>query len=438
MASGQGNGRAAVDAERRRLLELASHEALFDALLPAQDGVFVKDRNGRYLMVNASGAAHLGYLPEQLVGKTDLEIFPGQLGERLMRSDREIMETGEAQTLEEPVVVGGQLRTYLSTKARLTDSSGAVIGLVGVSTDVSPLREADEEVRRREAQLAEAQALSAVGSWEWEIPTGELRWSEEAYRVIGRDPSQPAPTFKQFLDCVHPDDRRRLADAVATAIGPGSDGVYDIEHRIVRPDGEVRTCICRGRVFFDLDGTPLRMVGAVQDVTERKRSEAEREALIVKLETLARTDELTGLLNRRAWDEELARELARARRDDSPLCVALYDLDRFKAYNDAHGHQAGDELLRSVAYSWRDRLRQTDVLARYGGEEFAAAFPSWPLDTALQVVERLRTDMPAGQTCSAGLVTWDGEESASDLVGRADLALYQAKHRGRDRTVASP
>src|SRR5918999_5065493 len=140
MASGQGNGRAEFDAERRRLLELASQEALFDALLPAQDGVFVKDPQGRYLMVNASGAAHLGYQPEQLVGKTDLEIFPGQLGERLMRSDREIMETGEPQTLEEPVVVGGQLRTYLSTKARLTDSSGAVIGLVGVATDVSPLR----------------------------------------------------------------------------------------------------------------------------------------------------------------------------------------------------------------------------------------------------------------------------------------------------------
>ena len=156
------------------------------------------------------------------------------------------------------------------------------------------------------------------------------------------------------------------------------------------------------------------------------------------MDSLARTDELTGLLNRRAWQEELSRELARATRDESPLCVALLDLDGFKAYNDAHGHHAGDELLRSLACSWGDQLRQTDVLARYGGEEFAAAFPARPLEAALPVVERLRTDLPAGQTCSAGLVAWDHEESALDLVGRAKIALYQAKRRGCDRTVASP
>lgn len=164
--------------------------------------------------------------------------------------------------------------------------------------------------------------------------------------------------------------------------------------------------------------------------------EAEREALIEKLDSLARTDELTGLWNRRAWDDELSREFARASRESGHLCVALLDLDGFKAYNDSHGHQAGDELLRTVAESWRGHLRVTDVLARYGGEEFAVALPAWPLKTALVVVERLRTDIPAGQTCSAGLVAWNGKETAEELVSRADEALYEAKRAGRDRTVA--
>jgi diguanylate cyclase (GGDEF)-like protein/PAS domain S-box-containing protein len=422
---------------------------------------------------------------------------------------------------------------------------------------------ADEEVRRRETQLAEAQALFGLGSWEWHVRTGGQSWSEETFRILGRDPAGFEPTFDAFLDCVHPDDRQRLADAVAGATEPGSEGLYELEHRIVRPDGEERICCCRGRVFLDEDGTPLRMIGAIQDVTkrrpfdvepaaerlgrildsaheafvtmdgggfvtgwnqaaeeifgwsraeaigrvladlivppelrdahwaglrrfletgegpvlgrrlelsalgrdrrefpveltisaleyggrwefhaflrdisERKRSEVEREALIEQLNSLARTDELTGLLNRRAWDEELSRELARAARESGHVCVAMLDLDGFKAYNDAHGHHAGDELLRAVARTWRGHLRVTDVLARYGGEEFAVAFPAWPLETALVVVERLRTDIPAGQKCSAGLVAWNGTETAADLLGRADEALYEAKRTGRDRTVA--
>jgi len=176
----------------------------------------------------------------------------------------------------------------------------------------------------------------------------------------------------------------------------------------------------------------------VRDISDRKAYEAERDELIIKLNSLARTDDLTGLYNRRGWEEELARELARAARDGEPrLCVAMLDLDAFKVYNDTHGHQAGDELLRAVAQSWQSQLRAT-VLARYGGEEFAVAFPAWPMDAALHIVERLRSDLPAGQTCSAGLVTWDGKESAADVVGRADDALYEAKRAGRDQTVSPP
>jgi diguanylate cyclase (GGDEF)-like protein/PAS domain S-box-containing protein len=162
---------------------------------------------------------------------------------------------------------------------------------------------------------------------------------------------------------------------------------------------------------------------------------AEREELRGRLERLALTDELTGLPNRRAWDLGLDRELARARRQSEVLCVALLDLDHFKRFNDEHGHQGGDSLLREAAGAWGSLLRASDLLARYGGEEFALAFPAWPMEDALVVVERLRAATPKSLTCSAGLAAWDGSESARDLVGRADAALYQAKAEGRDRAV---
>ncbi|HEX3975654.1 MAG TPA: diguanylate cyclase [Solirubrobacteraceae bacterium] len=163
----------------------------------------------------------------------------------------------------------------------------------------------------------------------------------------------------------------------------------------------------------------------------------ERHALLRRLETLALTDQLTGLPNRRAWEDTLARELARAARDGLPVCVAVLDLDGFKRYNDELGHLAGDGLLSRAADAWRSELRGGDVLARYGGDEFAALIPGRALDTAIVVVERLRRAAPEGCTCSAGAAMWDGAESATDLFGRADAALYVAKQSGRNQLAAA-
>ena len=164
---------------------------------------------------------------------------------------------------------------------------------------------------------------------------------------------------------------------------------------------------------------------------------AERQQLMTTLAEVARTDELTGLANRRAWDEALARELKRAARDGSPLCVGIVDLDHFKDFNDQNGHLAGDRMLKQIASAWAAELRASDVLARYGGEEFALALPGCSLDDATLLVERLRTATPDGETCSAGIVLWDASESGEELVGRADAALYVAKDKGRDRIFAA-
>jgi diguanylate cyclase (GGDEF)-like protein len=163
----------------------------------------------------------------------------------------------------------------------------------------------------------------------------------------------------------------------------------------------------------------------------------ERGELLGRLELAARTDDLTGLHNRRAWSTEIAREMARAERDGTALCVAVLDLDRFKQFNDDHGHQAGDRFLKQVAGVWTSELRGTDILARHGGEEFALAMPNTELDKAERMLERLCAAVPDDQTCSAGVCTWNGEESGEELLSRADRALYGAKDAGRNRVVAS-
>jgi diguanylate cyclase (GGDEF)-like protein len=158
----------------------------------------------------------------------------------------------------------------------------------------------------------------------------------------------------------------------------------------------------------------------------------ERADRFTTVASLAASDPLTGLPNRRRWDEEAARMVARAERTGEPLTIALMDLDRFKAYNDAHGHQAGDRLLKEAAAAWREQLRAGDLLARWGGEEFAVALPGASAEDLVPVLERLRSATPSGQTASVGVAPFVPGATLAVLVEQADQALYRAKSNGRD------
>ena len=158
----------------------------------------------------------------------------------------------------------------------------------------------------------------------------------------------------------------------------------------------------------------------------------ERADRFTTVASLAASDPLTGLPNRRRWDEEAARMVARAERTGEPLTIALMDLDRFKAYNDAHGHQAGDRLLKEAAAAWREQLRAGDLLARWGGEEFAVVLPGASAEDSVPVLERLRNATPSVQTASVGVAPFVPGATLAVLVEQADQALYRAKSNGRD------
>jgi diguanylate cyclase (GGDEF)-like protein len=160
-----------------------------------------------------------------------------------------------------------------------------------------------------------------------------------------------------------------------------------------------------------------------------------RAELLDRIANASTTDRLTGLPNRRAWDERAPRELVRASRSGNPVCLALLDLDHFRAYNDAHGRDAGDTLLKSCAARWWDRVRSVDLLARLGGEEFALLLPNCIAPDAVLTVERMRGATQDLRATSAGVAQWDMQEPLESLMLRADVALYKAKKMGRDSVV---
>jgi diguanylate cyclase (GGDEF)-like protein len=168
-----------------------------------------------------------------------------------------------------------------------------------------------------------------------------------------------------------------------------------------------------------------RMAGLVRRVEAQSHTLAQ----------LARHDALTGLPNRRQWDERLAEAITKNATTGESLFVALIDLDHFKAYNDTHGHQAGDELLATAAANWRRHLRDGDLLARYGGEEFGLLFTGCTEPEATAVLDRLMAATPHHQTFSAGLTRWTGHATPQQLLHPADQLLYQSKNNGRAQTT---
>jgi len=236
---------------------------------------------------------------------------------------------------------------------------------------------------------------------------------------------------KRLLELTHPDDHAHATEeAMRVFRGEISDG---LETRVRAKDGSWHWL----RTSSVFEPAEELVYARSTDVTERKAIQEEREALIGEVQLLARSDALTGLPNRRALDDQLPREMARSLRAETPLCLAIIDIDHFKSYNDAHGHLAGDAVLRDCARAWDGALRGEDTILRYGGEEFMVILPNCTPEDAAEIVERLRAATPDGQTCSAGLALWRPGETVDDLAARADKALYEAKETGRDRLVSS-
>lgn len=240
-------------------------------------------------------------------------------------------------------------------------------------------------------------------------------------------------TARAIADHVAADASQGRAPVVVESPSPeGPLALCGWLHQPVERDGSVRVVLS---VAWDRPASRPRDThrAALELLAAEAAAALDRADLLGQLDQLAREDPLTGLVNRRAWDSLLEREVARSERTRQPMTVAIIDLDHFKVFNDRHGHLVGDQLLKAAAASWSAALRGADVLCRWGGEEFAVLMPDTPPDVARQVLARLAATTPMQQTFSAGFVTHVGPVDPETLMTGADVAVYRAKRAGRDR-----
>jgi two-component system sensor histidine kinase/response regulator len=280
-------GQIALAIERKRAEEaLRQSNSILTAVIEGtSDAIFVKDLESRYLMINPAGANFVAMPVEAIVGKTDEELYPLETARQFKVADRKVTETGETQVFEGSALSLGRPHDYLVTKSIYRDLQGKVIGLIGISHDITERKQAEEKLKQSEHQLAEAQRLAHIGSWNWDLVNNSLTWSEEHYRIFGVDPEKFDLSYEiAVAQWIHPDDRDSVNEAVNTALLMKEP--FNIYYRVIRPDGEGRIINSTGNPLSDQEGNPVRIYGTAQDVTERKQIETDlKEARDAALES---------------------------------------------------------------------------------------------------------------------------------------------------------
>ncbi len=254
------------------------------------EAVFVKDRYGKYLLINTAAAQFVGRTVKELLGRDDSEIFDASEAARLMKDDQAVMARGRVVTVEDTLTARGETRTYLTTKAPYMDGEGNVIGLIGIGRNITDRKQIEIELQNTDARLREAQRIARLGSWSWEPATNHVWWSEAEFELFRIDPMVIQPSFESFLGLLHPDDRA-VAIARVEAVYAGANQFSD-DLRILRGDGTWIWIHSQARVTRDSLGNIVRVEGTDQDITARKQA---REALIESERKLQAAVEVAGL-----------------------------------------------------------------------------------------------------------------------------------------------
>lgn len=369
---------------------------LLEALTEHSPAVmFVKDRAGRYCFVNPQFLQRFALRREQVIGRTDAELFAQPHALALAANDAHVLASGQ------PLQFEASFPSMGAESVAMVLKFPALEGVGGMIFDITESKRTEQALRESRTLLEEAQKVAGLGCWEWDPASGRLHWSDELYRIYGADPASFRPSFEGYLGRVHPDDRARVSETVAAALVDGRG--FRLEERIVRFDGAQRVLRSQGEVVKSEAGRALKMLGACFDVTEQKAAE---ERLRAAAETLSR-------LSRRLVEAEEAerRRIARELHDRVGQNLSALNINL-----DIVLGMLGEQAPREV------RVRLRDSLAL--------------VDGTLQTIENVMADLRPPLLDEYGLgaaLGWHAEE----FVRRTHLRVdYEDRARERTRSLA--
>jgi diguanylate cyclase (GGDEF)-like protein/PAS domain S-box-containing protein len=326
------------------------------------------------------------------------------------------------------------------------DKAGKAKKMSGVVIDITEQKTIEIALKQSEENLKQAQKMAHIGSWELDIARNKLSWSDEIFEIFEVDKQTFGASYEAFLAFVHPEDRKLVNETYIKSIGSGQS--YELEHRLLLPNGKIKYVREHGCTSYHKKGNPLISRGTVQDITDKKIME-------MQIERIAYYDPLTDLPNRNLFKDRYKQAVAASKRTKCYGALLFIDLDNFKNLNDNHGHSAGDILLQQVGQRLVKRIRGTDTVARVGGDEFLVLLGDLSKDKEKSIAEAQRIAeeicrslsekyvfnidseyngcLYIEYSCSAsiGVTLYYGDDCKQEnVINRADCAMYQAKNSG--------
>jgi len=390
-------------------------------------------------------------MPGPLKVGRSLSAYVFRKGEAMLLTDadaKKIIESGEVESVgtDSPIWLGVPLKTPNGPIGVLvvqdyensdTYSERDVQLLSAVADQIAVAIERkrnEDELRLSQERFELVTRATSDAVWDWDLYSDEIWWNEGVCKLFGYTADEMGADKTRWRERLHPDDRERVIRDITQHIDTGKANWSD-EYRFRKKDGSYSFVSDRGYVVYDETEMPVRMIGSMMDVTDRKILEDQ-------LTHQALHDPLTNIANRALFQNRVDHALAKLPRKKDQLAVLFLDLDNFKAINDSLGHAAGDKLLVSVAERLQDCLRTTDTAARLGGDEFAVLCESVTrVDEAVMIAERILSvfqqpfNIDGKEThvgTSIGIAASSEEAFDSEsLLRNADLAMYLAKNEGK-------
>jgi diguanylate cyclase (GGDEF)-like protein/PAS domain S-box-containing protein len=424
-------GRLAAEERSRRLAETST------------DMLAVLDENGRIAYLSPACSELLGVAPETLIGRRPRALIHPEDLPHAQAAIADAVAGADRLTVTFRLRRADGSWIWVETRLRIIrDVSGRVLEAHSTVRDISDRMASKRAIEEAEARFRSTFEEAPIGMAITSLDGHFQRVNRALARLLGHGQAELEGRHVDSL--THPEDRAADRAAMASMLA-GETDTHRVEKRYLHANGETVWAALSATVVRAQDGAPLYFLSQMQDVTERRRYEAE-------LRHLADHDPLTGLLNRRSFERELERHVALVSRYGARGAAIVLDLDHFKTINDTLGHSAGDELIARVARALRTRLRESDVLARLGGDEFAVLLPEGGRAEAVEVAHGI-LEAVRGQavlassgharrvSASLGIALFDRVRrlSGEAVLVEADLAMYEAKEAGRDRyAIATP